>query len=118
MPECKYRLCENTFELRRRGKKKEYCCVKHRKAEGRLKYAEIGSMEDFKNRVSAKQKQAARERAILNCADYIGCLNIAYRADGDMDCHNCDKPTATDAWKLEPGVLINNDFYDFANHIA
>ena len=104
MPECKYRLCHVIFEPGGKGNKKKYYCTQHRDNERyRLR---MDKQFLAINGVSKEECQAAREQAILNCADYLGCLNIAYRVDGDMNCHNCSKPTTTDAWKHEPGVLI------------
>jgi len=106
MPECKYRLCHVIFEPGGRSKKKEYCCDKHRHKERyRLKMDQQFITREC---VTEKECQAAREQAILNCADYLGCLDIVYRDDGNMNCHNCSKPTTIDAWKHEPGVLICN----------
>ena len=114
MPECKYRLCKNTFEPGGRSKKKEYCCHKHGKAERRLRGIEVGAAIDYKNRVPNELKQAARVYASLHCLNYTKCLFVVR-----MNCLGCDKAEyQVDVWKLEPGVLINNEPYDFANHIA
>ena len=116
MPECKYRLCKNTFQPGGRSKKKKYCCTNHRDKERyRLR---MDQQFIARNGVSKKEHQDARKKAILNCDDYMDCLNIAYRADANMNCHNCNKATTIDAWQHEPGVLINNDPYDYSMHIA
>jgi len=106
MPECKYRLCENMFELNpgQRGQKKEYCCPQHGKAERRLVGLEVGAARDYKNRVPAEQKQAARVHASLNCLNYTKCL-FGVR----MNCLDCDKAEyQADAFRLEPGMLYHN----------
>jgi len=106
MPECKYRLCDVTFETKtgKRGIKKEYCCPKHGKAERRLRGIEVGAARDYKNRVPAEQKQAARVHSSLNCLNYTKCL-FGVR----MNCLGCDKAEyQTDAFRLEPGMLYND----------
>jgi len=112
MPECKYRLCANTFKLnpRQRGQKKEYCCPQHGKAERRLNGLELRAAKDYKNRVPAERKQAARINASINCLNYTKCL-FGVR----MNCLDCDKAEfQADAFRHEPGVLVHDNSGEYS----
>jgi len=98
--ECEYRLCHVVFETRK--DEKRFCKTKHQKAEQKLIEQELQSARDFRNRrVSARQKQKAREFAVLNCLQYSECNKGI-----TMNCHKCqEKVIEIGAWMREPGAL-------------
>ena len=98
MPICAYRLCDNEFEKNIRGWEKKYCCVKHSKAERRLRLLEKQSEQDMKTKIFKKKKDAVRIEASLKCIHYQECL-FGIR----MNCHKGDrKELKADTWMHEP----------------